>query len=66
MPEREQKHIAVLDAGSANVRVLCGEISDGAIRYRGHSVAHARGMRRSIIADLGPATESFDGAFQAV
>jgi cell division protein FtsA len=66
MPEREQRHIAVLDAGSANVRSLSAEISDGAVRYRGHSTVPARGMRRSIIADLGPATESFDHAFQAV
>ena len=66
MPEREQRHIAVLDAGSANVRSLSAEISDGAVRYRGHSTVQARGMRRSIIADLGPATESFDHAFQAV
>ncbi|HUV97194.1 MAG TPA: hypothetical protein VMV98_06965, partial [Acidobacteriaceae bacterium] len=66
MAEREQRHIAVLDAGSANVRSLSAEISDGAVRYRGHSTVQARGMRRSIIADLGPATESFDHAFQAV
>ncbi len=66
MPEREQKTIAVLDAGSARVRALSGEIVDGAIRYRGHSVADARGIRRSIISDLSPATESFDDAFQSV
>jgi hypothetical protein len=57
MAEREQRYIAVLDAGSANVRSLSAEISDGAVRYRGHSTVQARGMRRSIIADLGPATE---------
>lgn len=66
MPEREQKNIAVLDAGSALVRALAGEIVDGAIRYRSHSVARARGVRRSIISDLAPATESFDEVFQAV
>jgi cell division protein FtsA len=66
MAEREQKTIAVLDAGSARVRALSGEIVDGAIRYRGHSVADARGVRRSIISDLAPATESFDDAFQSV
>ncbi len=66
MPEREQKNIAVLDAGSARVRALSAEIVDGAIRYRGHSVADARGVRRSIICDLAPATESFDQAFQSV
>jgi cell division protein FtsA len=66
MPEREQKTIAVLDAGSARVRALSGEIVDGAIRYRGHSVADARGIRRSVISDLTPATESFNDAFEAV
>ncbi len=66
MPEREPKNIAVLDAGSARVRALSGEIVDGAIRYCGHSIADARGVRRSIIADLVPATESFDAAFQSV
>ena len=38
MPEREQRHIAVLDAGSANVRSLSVEISDGAVRYRFHDI----------------------------
>lgn len=66
MPEREQKNITVLDAGSVRVRALSGEIIDGAIRYLGHSVANARGIRRSIISDLTTATESFDDAFQAV
>lgn len=66
MPERERKNIAVLDAGSSRVRALSGEIVDGAIRYCGHSVTEARGVRRSVIADLTPATESFDDAFQAV
>jgi cell division protein FtsA len=66
MAEREQKNIAVLDAGSARVRALSGEIVDGAIRYRGHSVTEARGVRRSIISDLVPATESFDSAFLSV
>jgi cell division protein FtsA len=66
MPEREQKNIAVLDAGSARVRALSGEIVDGAIRYCGHSVVDARGVRRSIISDLVPATESFNAAFLSV
>lgn len=65
MAQKEQKHIAVLEAGSAWVRVLSCEIANGAIRYRGHGVARARGVRRSIIADLALATESFDEAFQA-
>ncbi len=66
MTDREQGNIAVFDAGSAKVRALVGEIVDGAIRYRGHSVVDARGMRRSIIADLEPATGSFDDVFQSV
>lgn len=65
MPEKEQKHISVLDAGSARVRALSCEIANGALRYRGHGVANARGVRRSIISDLALATESFDEALQA-
>lgn len=66
MPEREQKNIAVLDAGSARVRALAGEIVDGAVRYRAHSTVRARGVRRSVIADLAPATQCFDDALQSV
>lgn len=66
MPDREHGGIAVLDAGSAKVRALAGELVDGAVRYRGHSVLDARGIRRSIIADLQPATQSFDDVFQSV
>ena len=66
MPERDEKNIAVLDAGSARVRALSGEIVDGAIRYRGHSVANARGVRRSIISDLSLATGSFNDALQSL
>ncbi|MHB8301529.1 MAG: cell division protein FtsA [Acidobacteriaceae bacterium] len=66
MPDRERNSLAVLDAGSANVRAMVGEIVDGAIRYRGHSSIPARGVRRSIIANLEQATGSFDQAFQSV
>jgi cell division protein FtsA len=66
MPERDQKNITVLDAGSFRVRALSGEIVDGAVRYRGHSTAESRGMRRSIISDLTAATQAFDDAFLAV
>jgi cell division protein FtsA len=66
MADRERGSIAVLDAGSASVRAMVGEIVDGAVRYRGHSCAPARGTRRSIIAELEPATSSFDQALQAV
>lgn len=66
MPDREQGTIAVFDAGSATVRAMVCDLVEGAVRYRGHSCTPARGMRRSIIADLEPATESFDRAFQLV
>lgn len=64
MAEREQSGIAVLDAGSAKVRVLVGEVADGAIRYLAHSAVEARGVRRSVIAGLQPAVECFDEAFK--
>ncbi len=66
MADREQRHITVLDAGSASVRALVGEVVDGAVRYAAHSVTAARGVRRSVIADLATATQSFDAVLQPV
>ncbi len=54
--------LAVLDAGSSKVRVLIAEVQDGALRYRGHGIADAAGMRKGLIADLAPATAAIDRA----
>ena len=49
--------ITVLDIGSAKTTVLVAELLDGVLRYRGHGVENSRGMRRGVIADLGPAAD---------
>jgi len=62
MNARTDNLITVLDAGSAKVCVLVAELSDGALRYRGHGLARAQGMRRGGISELGPAAEAVDQA----
>jgi cell division protein FtsA len=54
--------ITVLDAGSAKICVLVAELADGVLRYRGHGVERAQGMRRGAISDLGPAIEAVNTA----
>lgn len=54
--------IAVLDAGSSKVRVLIAEVHEGALRYRGHGIADAAGMRKGLISDLAPAAAAIDRA----
>ncbi|MFP5228398.1 MAG: cell division protein FtsA [Acidobacteriota bacterium] len=54
--------IAVLDAGSSKVRVLIAEIHEGALRYRGHGIADAAGMRKGLVSDLAPASSAIDRA----
>ncbi|SEG01458.1 cell division protein FtsA [Bryocella elongata] len=49
--------ITVLDVGSSKTTVLVAELLDGVLRYRGHGVENSRGMRRGVIADLGPAAD---------
>jgi cell division protein FtsA len=55
MKQDRENLITVLDAGSAKVCVLVAEVQDGVLRYRGHGVGKAKGMRKGLIADLGPA-----------
>ena len=54
--------ITVLDAGSQKSCVLVAEIADGVLRYRGHGVEPSRGMRKGLIAELGPAAEAINRA----
>ncbi|QHN04448.1 cell division protein FtsA [Granulicella sp. WH15] len=54
--------ITVLDAGSAKSFVLVAEVQDGVLRYRGHGVEASKGMRKGLIADLGPAAEAINKA----
>jgi cell division protein FtsA len=60
---RQQDNIiAVLDAGSSKIRVLIAEVHEGALRYRGHGVCDAAGMRKGLISDLAPAAVAIDRA----
>lgn len=55
MSEREDNLIVVLDVGSSTTRVLAADLNEGALRYRGHAAFDSAGMRKGLIADLGPA-----------
>jgi cell division protein FtsA len=54
--------ITVLDAGSSKTVVLVAEVVDRALRYRGHGIEVSRGMRRGVIAVLGPAAAAINAA----
>jgi cell division protein FtsA len=62
MGQRADELITVIDVGSAKTRVLVAELHEGALRYRGHAVVDSKGMRKGLIAELGPATESINKA----
>src|SRR5664279_1979438 len=57
MNQREDNLIVVLDIGSGSTRVLAADLNEGALRYRGHAVMDSAGMRKGLIADLGPAAK---------
>jgi cell division protein FtsA len=59
---KQEGLITVVDAGSSKICVLVAELADGVLRYRGHGVEAARGMRKGLIADLGPAAEAINRA----
>ena len=62
MNPRQENLITVLDAGSSKICVLVAELQDGVLRYRGHGIETARGMRKGLIAELGPAAEAINKA----
>ena len=62
MNARQENLITVVDAGSSKICVLVAEVQDGVLRYRGHGIEAARGMRKGLIAELGPAAESINKA----
>ena len=57
MNQKQDNLITVLDAGSTKSCVLVAEVQDGVLRYRGHGVELSKGMRKGLIAELGPAAE---------
>jgi cell division protein FtsA len=62
MNQKEDNLITVLDAGSAKSVVLVAELQDGVLRYRGHGIERSKGMRKGLIAELGPAAEAINRA----
>jgi cell division protein FtsA len=65
MNPRQESLIAVVDAGSSKICVLVAELLDGVLRYRGHGIEPSRGMRKGLIAELGPAADAIDRAVLA-
>jgi cell division protein FtsA len=59
---KQENLITVLDAGSSKSCVLVAEVQDGVLRYRGHGIEVSRGMRKGLIAELGPAAEAINKA----
>lgn len=52
MGSSPEKHIAVIDVGSAKTCVLVGEVGDGVLRYRAHAAVESKGTRKGAIVDL--------------
>lgn len=62
MAEKNDTLITVLDAGSSKSCVLVAEVHDGVLRYRGHGIEKSKGMRKGLIAELGPAADAINTA----
>jgi len=62
MTQKQDNVIAVLDIGSAWTRVLVAEVIEGVPRYRGHGAVESAGMRKGLIAELGPAAKAVRAA----
>jgi len=62
MNPKPESLIVVLDAGSQKSCVLVAEVADGVLRYRGHGIEPSQGMRKGLIAELGPAAEAINRA----
>ena len=58
MSQKQENLTVVLDVGSAYTRVLAADLNEGALRYRGHAVVDSAGMRKGLIAELGPAARA--------
>jgi cell division protein FtsA len=62
MSHRQDNLIVALDVGSSWTRVLAAELVDNALRYCGHGMTPSAGMRRGLIAELGPAAKAVRAA----
>jgi len=62
MSQKQDNLIVVLDIGSAWTRVLAADLNEGSLRYRGHGIMESAGMRKGLIAELGPAFKAVKAA----
>ena len=62
MSQRTDNLIVALDIGSAWTRVLEADVNEGALRYCGHGLVESAGMRKGLIAELGPAAKAVKAA----
>jgi cell division protein FtsA len=62
MSQKQDNLIVVLDIGSAWTRVLAADLNEGALRYCGHGCVESAGMRKGLIAELGPAAKAVKAA----
>ena len=62
MSQKQDNLIVVLDIGSAWTRVLAADLNESALRYRGHGIVESAGMRKGLIAELGPAAKAVKAA----
>jgi cell division protein FtsA len=62
MNQKQENLIVVLDIGSAQTRVVAADLNEGVLRYRGHGVVDSAGMRKGLIAELGPAAKAVRAA----
>ncbi len=65
MKHRDDGLITVIDVGSSKICCLAAELHEGALRYRGHGIAEALGMRRGVVSELGPASACIREAVEA-
>jgi cell division protein FtsA len=62
MSQKQDNLIVVLDIGSAWTRMLAADLNEGSLRYCGHGCVESAGMRKGLIAELGPAAKAVKAA----
>ncbi len=62
MSQKQENLIVALDIGSAFTRAVAADVNEGVLRYRGHGVVPSAGMRKGLIAELGPAAKAVRAA----
>jgi cell division protein FtsA len=62
MAQKQENLIVVLDIGSSFTRVVAADVNEGVLRYRGHGIVPAAGMRKGLIAELSPAAKAVRAA----